>query len=469
MTVMDGSPARGADATTLLTLYVVLLWGIPSSMVVPALGSAGSPSNLLGVAAFFWWVWFHVRRTEPLGAGVQPVRAAMLGWLLVMLVVYAHAMAGPIPGDEISVADNGVLRLLGMAGILLVANDGITSWDRLHTLLRRLALAAGAVAVLGFVQYVTKDIWIDRLSIPGLSPGVVTELGARSGFVRPSGTSASAIEYGVVLSMALPLVIALAGSGTHRRWVYRLLLVPMILSIYLSVSRSAYLCAAVALVVLAISWTNRQRLQALGFAAMVSAVLYVTVPGLLGAILGLFSNADEDPSVASRTGSYDIAGAFIADSPWVGRGFGTFLPRYWILDNGYLGLLIEGGILGLVGLLLVLGSGLVAAHRAGRDVPEEDHELSRALMASILAGATCLAFFDTFAFPQSSGCVFLVLGAAGAMRRLAVRRSEDVAAERLLPESGDRVASPPPADQSGDPAPDGSPTDTRVTTDIAGS
>ncbi|RYB94900.1 O-antigen ligase domain-containing protein [Nocardioides oleivorans] len=415
----DAVSRRGFDATSLLTIYLVLLWGIPSSMVVPSLGSAGSPSNLLGVGAFFWWLWFHVRRTEPHTTGFQPVRAAMLGWLLVMFLVYAHAMSGPIPGDEVSVADNGILRLLGMAGILLLASDGITTYDRLHTLLRRLALAAGAVAILGFVQYVTHQLWIDRLSIPGLTSAAVTELGARAGFARPSGTSASAIEYGVVLAMALPLVISLAG-GTYHRWAFRLMLVPMILSIYLSVSRSAYLCAAVGLLVLAFSWTNRQRLQALGFMAVVSTALYVSVPGLLGAILGLFSNADSDPSVASRTGSYEVAGAFIANSPVLGRGFGTFLPRYWILDNGYLGLLIEGGVLGLGGLLLLLATGFFAARRAGNGVPLEDRQLSRALMASILAGATSFAFFDTFAFPQTSGCVFLVLGVAGAMRRLAV-------------------------------------------------
>lgn len=440
-----------ADATTVLTVYLILLWGIPSSMVVPSLGSAGSPSNLLGIASFFWWMWFHVRRTEALSSGFQPVRAAMLGWLLVMLVVYAHAMAGPIVGDEVSVADNGILRLLGMAGILLLASDGISSYERLHTLLRRLALGAGAVAILGLVQYVTHQLWIDRLSIPGLSPAAVTELGARSGFARPSGTSASAIEYGVVLAMALPIVIALAG-GRHRRFAFRLLLVPMILSIYLSVSRSAYLCAAVGLLVLGMSWSNRQRLQALGFTTLVSVGLYVSVPGLLGAILGLFSNADSDPSVASRTGSYEVAGEFIANSPLVGRGFGTFLPRYWILDNGYLGLLIEAGILGLLGLLVVLASGFFAARRAGDGVPTEDRQLSRALMASILAGATCLAFFDTFAFPQTSGCVFLVLGTAGAMRRLGMERAAESTAA-VGPSATERaVAAAPHGTKAGVPS-----------------
>ncbi|MDZ5660556.1 O-antigen ligase family protein [Nocardioides sp. zg-1308] len=433
---------RGADATTVLTLYLVLLWLIPSSMVVPALGSAGSPANLLGIAAFFWWVWFHVRRTEVSGVGLQPVRAAMLGWLLIMLMVYANAMAGPIPSDEISVADNGILRLVGMAGILLTANDGISSTERLHALLRRLALAAGAVAVLGFVQYVTHQLWIDRLSIPGLTPGAVVELGARAGFARPSGTSASAIEYGVVLAMALPIMIALASGDHRRRWVFRLLLVPMVLSIYLSVSRSAYLCALVGLMVMALSWTNRQRLQALAIMGVASVAMYLAVPGLLGTILGLFSDADEDPSVSSRTGSYEIASEFVANSPVIGRGFGTFLPKYWILDNGYLGLLIEGGVVGLLGFLAVLTAGILAARRALATTDHDGRLLARAVMASIVAGASCLAFFDTFAFPQTSACVFLVLGIAGAMRRLQ-------AAERTAPGSGSTAEPSPESSPEG--------------------
>ena len=129
------------------------------------------------------------------------------------------------------------------------------------------------------------------------------------------------------------------------------MLVAMIASIFFSMSRSAYICAVAGMFVLSMSWDARQRFQALGFLAVVSTVLYVTVPGLLGAIRGLFSNAGQDPSIASRTGSYDIAGEFISGSPLVGKGFGTFLPKYWILDNAYLGMTIEGGLLGLLSLL----------------------------------------------------------------------------------------------------------------------
>jgi hypothetical protein len=49
-----------------------------------------------------------------------------------------------------------------------------------------------------------------------------------------------------------------------------------------------------------------------------------------------------------------------------------------------------------------------------------DRSLAAALLASVAAGACSLAFFDTFAYPQSAGCFFLLLGMAGAMRRLTV-------------------------------------------------
>ena len=69
-------PHGGRDATAILTAYLCLLWFIPSPMVVPALGSAGSPANMLGILTFMAWAWFTIRRAETLSGGFQPVRAA---------------------------------------------------------------------------------------------------------------------------------------------------------------------------------------------------------------------------------------------------------------------------------------------------------------------------------------------------------------------------------------------------------
>nr|WP_275588438.1 O-antigen ligase family protein [Microlunatus panaciterrae] len=200
---------------------------------------------------------------------------------------------------------------------------------------------------------------------------------------------------------------------------YRAFLVAIGFAIFLSISRSAMLCAAVALVVLAASWGAAARVRGLIALIAMALVVYLFVPGVLGTVIDLFAGASQDPSIASRTGSYDLAGEFISHSPIVGRGFGTFLPKYWILDNGYLGMLIEGGILGLGGLLVLIVAAAIAARQARRmAVDDFDRALAQALLASIASGAAGLAFFDTFGFPQSAGCFFLLLGLSGALWRL---------------------------------------------------
>lgn len=410
----------------MLTGYLCLLLAIPSSMVVGALGSAGAPSAILAVGAFFLWLWFLIQRTGQYRRESSPVRTAGLIWLLIMLVVYAHAMATPLPADEISPADNGMLKLVGLVGILLVANDGITSLDRYRVFTRRLVIGGGLVAALGLLQYATKDLFIDRISIPGLtSSGGGAELAVRSGLTRPSGTSTHPIEYGVVLTMILPFAVVYAMRAQRHRWVYRGVLVVMGMTILLSISRSAMLCAAVGLLVLSVTWSSAAKLRALVVLLGILATVYLTVPGVLGTITSLFTGVSEDPSIASRTGSYDIAYSFFLNSPVVGRGFGTFLPKYWILDNGYLGLLIEGGIVGLLGLLALIATAAFSAQKARRSVSDEfDRALAQAVLASVCSGSISLAFFDTFAFPQSAGCFFLVLGLAGALLRLVTTENE---------------------------------------------
>lgn len=414
--------ARGTDAVTLLSIYIILLLTIPAPMVLSPLGTAGSPATIVAMSGFGLWLWFQVQRDRHVFTGRQPVRAAMIGWLLVMVVVYAHAMSRPIPSDEISPADSGILRLLAMSGLVLVANDGIVSWRRHRVLVSRLVVGVGIVALLGIIQTATKQLWVDRISIPGLTTGASDwTLAARSGLARPSGTSTHPIEYGMVLTTTLPLAIALARSAPRRRWIYRACLLCISISTLLAISRSAMICAAVAVVAMVMSWPLLGKVKAILFSLAVATLVFLTVPGVLGTITNLFSGIDNDASVQSRTGSYDIAGMFIARSPILGRGFGTFLPKYWILDNGYLGLAIEGGAIGLLGLLSVILMAIGAARGASRVASSDiDREISRALMAAIMAGAAGLAFFDTFAFPQSAGVFFLLIGMAGAARRLAL-------------------------------------------------
>ena len=87
--------------------------------------------------------------------------------------------------------------------------------------------------------------------------------------------------------------------------------------------------------------------------------------GLVGTIISLFTGLSSDPSIAGRTDDYAVVGKFISESPWFGRGFGTFLPKeYFILDNQYLGSIVETGYVGLGALLAGLRTALGQAWMA---------------------------------------------------------------------------------------------------------
>jgi O-antigen ligase len=149
------------------------------------------------------------------------------------------------------------------------------------------------------------------------------------------------------------------------------------------------------------------------------AAVYVLLPGVLGTMLRLFTGISDDASARSRTDSYALALEFIGQHPVFGRGLSTFLPRYRILDNQYLGLLIEAGIVGLVAFLALLVTALVVALRLSRSLPDpSDRSLAHSLMATIACAALSCVTFDAFGFPQVSGVLFFAIGAIGALIRL---------------------------------------------------
>jgi O-antigen ligase len=417
--VIPGVTTR--DATSVLSLFVLLLLCLPARFVFGPLGAAGAPAVLVGQVALVWWITHRVARAVGRRALRQPVRVALLLFLAAVMISYVAAMMRPIDAEEVRAADRGLLMVMSWLGVCLLTMDGVTSRQRLDTLARRVAVAAGAVGLLAICQYVTRQSLVDRISIPGLTANSdAAVLALRDGVLRPAGTAVHPIELGVVLTMALPLAVYYAMRGLDRPlWRRSLPLFLIACATPLSVSRSAVLCSAASALILIPALPRRMRSRAylllLGFGALV----YVAVPGMITTMLNLFLGAANDSSALSRTNSYSIAFDFIGRAPVVGRGFGTFLPKYRILDNQYLGTLIEMGVIGLVATLALFVTGIVVARGVRRLTDDGDAAfLGQALAASMAAGALSFAFFDAFAFPMVPGLMFLFLGAAAALRRL---------------------------------------------------
>lgn len=410
------------DAVSFLTVYVVILFAVPSQLVVGSLGSAGSPANIIGLIGLLWWIWDRLHRSRQVDSSPQPVRAAMALFIAAVLASFVVAMMRAINAEEARQALASLISLGSWFGVVLIANDGVLRSGRLLDLLRRLTFAGGALATLGLFQFITKQSWVDSIYIPGLSANqALAGSSSRAGFTRPAGTAIHPIEFGAVLTMILPIALTSSLANSSRTLIRRWFPPAIIgLAITLSISRSAVVGAAIGLLVLIPAWPAAARRVAVASIVGLMTAVFVAVPGVLGSVTGLFTSIGGDSSAQSRTGSYPIALDFFGRSPLFGRGFGTFLPKYRIFDNQYLGLLVEVGLVGLLAflaLVITAANSAIRARRLAKQTGAPGYE--QALLAAIITGGCSEALFDGFGFPMNAGLLFLLFGLAGATLRLA--------------------------------------------------
>jgi O-antigen ligase len=435
--VVAWAEAHDVDGVDFLTFYIVVLFAIPASLVVSPLGAAGTPAGMVAVVGAACWFLdrlANIDRPQP-RLTTYPVRSVGAVFVLAVIASYVAAMSRPITSTEVNSIHTAIIMLVGWIGLVVLAADGISGSDRLQLLVRRLAVGLGACAVVGIAQFVSGETLTDRLTIPGLSVNtIVPTVASRDGFSRAIGTTINPIEFGVVMAAMLPLCVhvGLHGSGgLVRRWWPT---AAVAVAVPFANSRSGFLALVAALVVIIPLWPPAVRLRAciVGGAGMVG--IFLLVPGMLGTITSMFSGLSSNPTTTSRTGSYELGGSFIERAPIFGRGFMTFLPPYRVIDNQYLGLLIDTGLFGTLSVVGLFVTGIGAALSARRRTQSEElRSLAGALAAGISGLALSYAFFDAMTFPTAAAITALALGLVDALWRIVrIERAELPADARLL-------------------------------------
>jgi hypothetical protein len=411
----------GFDAVTFLTIYLVLVCAIPSYLVIPALGQIGRPSILWGLVGIVWWIYFRLQRSVPTATGSRPVRLTFSIFLGIALGGLALAYLAGLPVTESGPADSGLIHLMSWAGVALVAYDGISTPERILTLLRRIALAGGLMALLGLTQFITGRSWVDSLTLPGFAVSSdFDNLQGRAGFLRVGGTASHPLEYASVLCIALPIGIVL-GATDRQRNVLRRWLSPLAIgiAISLSVSRSAIVGTAAGLILLLPAVPSRLRLKAVAASVVLVTGVFLFVPGMLGTLKGLFLGASDDPSTQSRNSSLPLALTIAGRHPWIGSGFGTFLPQNLIMDDQYLGLVIQTGYIGLAAFIVMAVTAARAAWSSKHIYPVEPWDtIGPSVACGIVAVSTTLIFFDGLSFSMTGALLFVLIGTAGAIPRI---------------------------------------------------
>lgn len=413
-----GRVARALELP-LASATVLLLLLLPSSVVLAGpLRSNGSPVRLLGFLGLALVVGSVLARRE----GPRGVGAALLASLGALAVFsYGVAQARPLTDLERDGSLRALLFTLSAVGAALYLLWAARSRRALDIVVGLTVVGAATSALLGIVQFTTPVDAAALLRPPGFVLNVEREIGERSLFVRVLGTAAHPIEFGVLLGALVPLAWHLASwARTQRaRRASALASVLMLVAIPMAVSRSGLLTVAVAALVYSAAWTWRQRANALVLGLVGVLAFRSVIPGLLGTLRSLFVKADQDPSITGRTDDYLVVNELVGQDPWAGRGLGTFRPgQYIYLDNQWLLSLLEGGVIGLIGLMaLFLGGAALARGAYHRTTDASTRSLAQALAAALLSLAVSALTFDLLSFQQVALLSFLLVGMAGALHR----------------------------------------------------
>jgi putative inorganic carbon (hco3(-)) transporter len=194
-------------------------------------------------------------------------------------------------------------------------------------LLLALLGTAFVVSLLGFAQYfVLKDLFTKLLSLSSAS--------------RVHAMYGSANSIGLLFDYTLPIGFALMltkvrRTGILESWWFRVVLVatyiPMLLVLYWSQSRGAWVAIAVALLfVAAFSIPNRKVLLIGGLAliAMVGVVALVFHTRIITFLVDEHTSASGISTLTKRLYLWQVALNMIHDSPWFGYGMENWLCHY---------------------------------------------------------------------------------------------------------------------------------------------
>ncbi|MCL6558846.1 MAG: O-antigen ligase family protein, partial [Firmicutes bacterium] len=279
-----------------------------------------------------------------------------------------------------------------------------------------LVFACTVAALYGIGQYIAgvpvPANWVDQ-----------AEAGVRS---RAFSVVGSPNILGSLTALVLPLSIAgfFTASTWRPRLGYTFATSTLVLCLFLTYSRGAWLAAFIGLVIFALL-TNPRLLWAVG---AVAAAAPIASPGIAGRLLYLFSTGYLVSSERSgRVARWQAAVEKLLQHPVVGEGFGRFggavatraIPGSFYVDNFYLKTAAESGLLGLATLVWVFASAWRAGYRAFAVL---SRPAEKTLAAAILSGLTAVLLHNlvenVFETPLMSTFFWLLLGFLLALPKL---------------------------------------------------
>ncbi|QHC60120.1 O-antigen ligase family protein [Rathayibacter sp. VKM Ac-2760] len=367
-------------------------------------------------------------------------RPAAFGWPLAIWVASSLlSIAANVQFISEGALGSGVLGAiindLLMLSVFFVARLVMRNEKLIEAFLTFLVLSAVVVAFFAVVERATQQNVFTMLDkfLPLERLGVEQEA-YRAGGYRSFGSSQHPIALAVMFSMMIPIALYLSKyarwpfNEINRRIVYSGAVLALLLGVVTAVSRTAIVTLGVMFLLTLIL---RPKVGGYLLLALfpVLGLGFVFIPKILTDMIGSF--LDPDALIASQYTSAGMAGAgrladlepamaIVREHPFFGTGVGSRIvvgdgKNSFILDNQWLGTLLDAGAVGIIGLAVLFLVPIVMLLRYSfKSTTTEQYGALAFAIAILLLGYTVAAYFyDAFGFFQAFMLfwVFLAVGA----------------------------------------------------------
>ncbi|WP_019201455.1 O-antigen ligase [Tsukamurella sp. 1534] len=415
---------HGGGAALFLGVASFFLLSMRQTFSVPGTFGMSLAQSLFAGAALLWVFTIITRHAEPIRDRV--VLIVVLAYVTASFLSFGASMMRGVPYVAQVALDRYILVDLCLLGMVLFILTVVRSTDAYRTIIGAIVLGGTASAGFALVMVSTGIDLAADFRIPGLKANdyVIVKNLLREGISRPQGSAGHPLELSAVLTVVLPLALALVFEARRRRsstqWLWAGCTAVLMAGALVTVSRSAVVGTAAAVLVMCWRWPIRR-----------IAVLVVVGGGAVGiglalqmkfmtAMLQTFQGVVSDSSIKSRQIGLDYAATHFWEHPWLGQGVGAYPAlKQPVLDNQYVSRLMEAGVIGLLAFVAALAAALFMAVRTSAARERSVAELGGGVAGSLAAVIIISLILDTAGFAQIWYLTWILVALAGVGHRLA--------------------------------------------------